>query len=61
MGQAQEWVEDVSAYLKSVDPNHLVLLGHSGIFGASTPDLCVRSLIICCRSATRNRNYQVHA
>ena len=37
---AQGWVEDVSSYIKSIDPNHLVLLGHSGIFGASTPDLC---------------------
>jgi len=30
----------MSAYIKSIDPNHLVLLGHSGVFGASTPDLC---------------------
>ena len=34
-------MEDISAYIKSIDPNHLVLLGHSGTFGASTPDLCV--------------------
>lgn len=36
----QNWVEDLSGHVKSLDQNHLVLLGHSGVFGASTPDKC---------------------
>lgn len=27
-------------HVKALDPNHLVMLGHSGVFGASTPDRC---------------------
>ena len=34
----QNWIEEVSAHVKALDPHHLVLLGHSGVFGASTPD-----------------------
>lgn len=30
----------MASYIKSLDPHHLVMLGHSGVFGASTPDLC---------------------
>ncbi len=37
----------MSAYIKSIDPNHLVLLGHSGVFGASTPDLCALPPTVC--------------
>ncbi|KAK9817835.1 hypothetical protein WJX72_002895 [[Myrmecia] bisecta] len=34
----QSWVEDISSYVKQLDPNHLVTLGVNGWFGASTPD-----------------------
>jgi len=34
----QDWIEDISMHVKALDPNHLVMLGHSGVFGASTPD-----------------------
>lgn len=33
----QAWLEDVSAYVKSLDANHLVSGGGGGSFGASTP------------------------
>lgn len=36
----QNWIEDLSGHVKSLDQNHLVLLGHAGVFGASTPDKC---------------------
>lgn len=38
---AQGWVEEMSAHIKALDPNHLVMLGHAGSFGASVPALCV--------------------
>lgn len=34
----QGWIDDVAAHVKALDPNHLVMLGHSGLFGASTPN-----------------------
>ena len=33
--------------MKSLDQNHLVLLGHSGVFGASTPDKCAAAMLTC--------------
>ncbi|CAL8472233.1 g11775 [Coccomyxa elongata] len=33
------WVKDMSDYVKSIDPNHLVMVGSWGYFGASTPAL----------------------
>jgi len=36
----QSWVEEMAGYIKTLDSNHLVMLGHSGVFGASTPDMC---------------------
>jgi hypothetical protein len=35
----QEWVEDMAAYIKSLDKQHLVMVGTWGYFGASTPQL----------------------
>ena len=35
----QAWVDDMSRYIKFIDPNHLVMLGAWGYFGASTPEL----------------------
>lgn len=34
----QEWIEDVAAYVKSLDANHLVSVGSIGWYGASTPE-----------------------
>jgi endo-1,4-beta-mannosidase len=34
----QEWIEDIAAYVKSLDPNHLVTVGSIGWYGASTPE-----------------------
>jgi endo-1,4-beta-mannosidase len=42
---AQNWIEDLSGHVKSLDQNHLVLLGHSGVFGASTPDKCAAAML----------------
>jgi len=33
----QEWIEVMAAYVKSVDPLHLLTVGEEGFFGASTP------------------------
>ena len=35
----QNWVKDLSAYVKSIDPAHLVMVSSWGYFGASTPEL----------------------
>lgn len=35
----QAWAADLAAYVKQLDPNHLVMLGLIGMFGASTPSL----------------------
>ena len=35
----QTWLSQTSAYLKSIDPNHLVYYGTPAYFGASTPSL----------------------
>ena len=34
----QEWIDDMAAFVKSIDPNHLVAVGLIGWYGASTPD-----------------------
>ncbi len=35
----QAWAADLAAYVKQLDPNHLIMLGTIGMFGASTPSL----------------------
>ncbi len=35
----QNWVKDMSAYVKSIDPAHLVMVSSWGYFGKSTPEL----------------------
>ena len=35
----QNWVKDMSVYVKSIDPAHLVMVSSWGYFGASTPEL----------------------
>ncbi|DBA69277.1 TPA: hypothetical protein ACH3X2_013012 [Trebouxia sp. C0005] len=35
----QSWLELASSYVKSIDSNHLVYTGLSGLFGTSTPQL----------------------
>ena len=35
----QNWVKDMSAYVKSIDPAHLVMVSSWGYFGRSTPEL----------------------
>ena len=36
---SQAWAADMAAFVKRLDPNHLVMLGTIGMFGASTPAL----------------------
>ena len=38
-GLLQDWLSSTSAYVKSIDSNHLVYYGTPGYFGSSTPDL----------------------
>jgi mannan endo-1,4-beta-mannosidase len=33
----QYWIEDMAAFVKSVDPVHLLTVGEEGFFGPSTP------------------------
>ncbi|MEW5298790.1 MAG: hypothetical protein WDW36_001873 [Sanguina aurantia] len=33
------WVEEMSLWVKRLDPNHLVTIGSEGFFGPSTPDM----------------------
>eukprot|EP00884_Botryococcus_braunii_P022357 jgi/Botrbrau1/8805/Bobra.0330s0035.1 len=35
----QAWIEDMAAYIKELDPNHLLTVGMHGFFGLSTPSL----------------------
>ena len=35
----QAWAEDMAAFVKGLAPNHLIMLGTIGMFGASTPAL----------------------
>ncbi|CAI5494687.1 unnamed protein product [Closterium sp. Naga37s-1] len=34
----QAWITDMAAYVKSLDPNHLLSIGSEGFYGPSTPD-----------------------
>lgn len=34
----QSWIEEMSSYVKELDPKHLVMIGWEGNFGLSTPD-----------------------
>jgi endo-1,4-beta-mannosidase len=36
---AQVWIEEVSAYLKTVDPNHMVTVGEEGFYGFGSPNV----------------------
>lgn len=35
----QTWIEDLSAFVKEQDPNHLVTVGEEGFYGPGSPDL----------------------
>ncbi len=35
----QAWVKEMSDFVKSIDPNHLTMVGTWGYFGQSSPDL----------------------
>lgn len=36
----QMWIDEMCTHVKSLDPNHLLTLGHEGFFGPSSPDYC---------------------
>ena len=36
----QEWIDEMAAFVKKLDPNHLVSVGLIGWYGASTPERC---------------------
>ena len=33
----QDWISDLSSFVKSLDPNHLVAVGSEGFYGPSSP------------------------
>ncbi|KAK9810193.1 hypothetical protein WJX72_006485 [[Myrmecia] bisecta] len=37
--QLQNWIEDISGYLKTQDPNHMVTVGEEGFYGPSSPNV----------------------
>lgn len=50
----QSWIEEVSAFLKQQDPNHLVTVGEEGFYGKM---LChtAAQLAICCKALYTGR------
>lgn len=36
LGAVQQWADETSAYLKLIDPNHLIGFGQEGFFGRSS-------------------------
>ncbi|DBA97559.1 hypothetical protein WJX77_001628 [Trebouxia sp. C0004] len=38
-GSVQAWIEEVSAFVKAADPNHLVTVGEEGFYGPGSLDL----------------------
>jgi hypothetical protein len=34
----QAWIEEMSAFIRRLDKNHLIAVGDYGFFGAATPD-----------------------
>ena len=39
LSDLQAWIEEVSAFVKAADPNHLVTVGEEGFYGPGSPDL----------------------
>lgn len=37
--RVQAWLEEMAAYVRSVDPNHMITVGSEGFYGPSTPEL----------------------
>ena len=35
----QDWIVDVSSFVKAQDPNHLVTVGEEGFYGPGSPDV----------------------
>ena len=45
----QNWIEEVSSFLKQQDPNHLVTVGEEGFYG-KVPNKNVTPLAMCCKT-----------
>ncbi|KIZ05301.1 Mannan endo-1,4-beta-mannosidase 2 [Monoraphidium neglectum] len=37
--RVQSWLEEMAAFVRSVDPNHMITVGSEGFYGPTTPDL----------------------
>ena len=38
--EMQEWIDDMAAFVRSLDTNHLITVGVTGWYGVSTPARC---------------------
>ena len=53
----QAWVAEMSAFVKRVDPNHLVTIGEEGFFASDRPEARVGTCTMRPHMLGRSRHY----
>lgn len=41
---SQSWLEEMAAFVRKEDPNHMITIGSEGFYGATTPELLVSAV-----------------